>query len=57
MFSMWTGQRRRVIEAAILDKVTAQGKAPSITRQRPFADYMFDAIKRGLDRTQPDYAG
>jgi ribulose-5-phosphate 4-epimerase/fuculose-1-phosphate aldolase len=56
MFSMWTGQRRRVIEAAILDRVTAQVKAPSTTRQRPFADYMFDAFKRGLDRTQPDYA-
>ncbi len=56
MFSMWTGQRRRVVGQAILDKVREQAKTPTPELVMSPAEYYFDAQKRILDRTQPDYA-
>ena len=56
MFSMWTGQRRRFVPDAILAKVREQAKTPNPALQKSPADYHFDALKRILDRTQPDYA-
>ncbi len=56
MYSMWTGQRRRTVPQAILDKVREQAKAPNPSLRMSPADYHFAALKRVLDRTQPDYA-
>lgn len=55
LFSMWTGMRRRFIAADVVDKVRQQGmKSDPALRMSP-AEYHFTALKRGLDRTQPDY--
>jgi ribulose-5-phosphate 4-epimerase/fuculose-1-phosphate aldolase len=55
MFSMWTRQSRRFVKPEIVAKITEQVKNPAPTLKMSSADYMFNAIKRGLDRTQPDY--
>ena len=56
MFSMWTGQRRRFVSEAILDKVAEQARTPDPALQMSGSDYHFAALKRILDRTEPDYA-
>ncbi len=56
MYSMWTGQRRRCVTPNILAKVKEQAKTPNPALTMSPADYHFAALKRILDRTQPDYA-
>jgi ribulose-5-phosphate 4-epimerase/fuculose-1-phosphate aldolase len=56
MFSMWTGQRRRVVREEILRKVREQSKKSDPNLLMSPDDYHFTALKRILDRTQPDYA-
>lgn len=56
LFSMWTGQRRRLVGEEIRESMRQQllAKNPAMTMSS--SDYLFAALKRGLDRTQPDYA-
>ncbi len=56
MFSMWTGQRAQVVPAAILEKVAEQARVPNPALQMSGSDYHFAALKRILDRKEPDYA-
>lgn len=56
MFSMWTGNRRRFVAEAVLEKMRAQAawKDPSMAMTGP--EYHFAALKRVLDRSDPSYA-
>lgn len=56
LFSMWTGHRRRFVAEEVLEKMRAQAgwKDPTMALTGP--EYHFAALKRLLDRTQPDYA-
>lgn len=57
LFGMWTGQRRRFVAPEVLGKMRAEAatwKDPTLTMSG--SDYHFAALKRMLDRTQPDYA-
>jgi ribulose-5-phosphate 4-epimerase/fuculose-1-phosphate aldolase len=56
MFTMWTGQRRRFVKEEVLEKMRAQAgwKDPTMAMSGP--EYHFAALKRVLDKTQPDYA-
>jgi ribulose-5-phosphate 4-epimerase/fuculose-1-phosphate aldolase len=56
IFTMWTGLRRKFVPEAIIAKTHEQAKKPSTSLKLPPADYHFNALKRVLDRTQPDYA-
>lgn len=56
MFTMWTGQPRKVIPETILQKVREQAGSSVPTLKMSPADYHFAALRRILDRTQPDYA-
>jgi ribulose-5-phosphate 4-epimerase/fuculose-1-phosphate aldolase len=56
MYSMWTGQRRRHVSPEILEKMREQTKKPDPSLAMSPADYHLNALKRILDRTQPDYA-
>jgi ribulose-5-phosphate 4-epimerase/fuculose-1-phosphate aldolase len=56
MFSMWTGQRRRFVSQEIIEKVREQAKAKDPALLMSAAEYHFAALKRILDRTEPDYA-
>ena len=56
LYTMWTGQRRRVVRPEVLEKIRVQTtwKDPSMAMSG--SEYHFAAMKRLLDRTQPDYA-
>jgi ribulose-5-phosphate 4-epimerase/fuculose-1-phosphate aldolase len=56
MYSMWTGNRRRVVPNEIIAKVMQQAKRPDPALEMSSADYHFTAWKRLLDRNEPDYA-
>jgi ribulose-5-phosphate 4-epimerase/fuculose-1-phosphate aldolase len=56
LYSMWTGQRRRFVKEEVLEKMRAQAAWKDPTMAMSSADYHFAALKRMLDRTQPDYA-
>jgi ribulose-5-phosphate 4-epimerase/fuculose-1-phosphate aldolase len=56
LFSMWTGRRRGVIRDEVRATMQRQlGMSNPAMKMSP-SDYLFAALKRGLDRTQPDYA-
>jgi ribulose-5-phosphate 4-epimerase/fuculose-1-phosphate aldolase len=56
IFSMWTGQPRKFVSQAILDKVRAQSRKPDPHLQMSPADYYFTAMKRVLDAEGSTYA-
>ena len=55
MFSMWTGMRRKFVADDILAKVRVQAAKPNPALSMSGADYHFAALKRLLDKSQPDY--
>jgi ribulose-5-phosphate 4-epimerase/fuculose-1-phosphate aldolase len=56
MYTMWTGKPRKVVSRAIIDKTHLQAKKTDPALKMSPPDYHFAALKRILDRTQPDYA-
>jgi len=56
LYTMWTGARRRIVKDEILAKMRVQMASKNPTMVMSGADYHFNALKRLLDRTQPDYA-
>ncbi|MBS0561979.1 MAG: class II aldolase/adducin family protein [Proteobacteria bacterium] len=56
LFSMWTGQRRKFVSDAAMDKVREQMRAGDPQLAMSPADYFFTAMKRLLDRQGSDYA-
>jgi ribulose-5-phosphate 4-epimerase/fuculose-1-phosphate aldolase len=55
LYAMWTGQPLHVLSQDVIDKTIAQyKKSPSYLGQ-PNAVHHFEALKRILDREQPDY--
>ncbi|MDB5416277.1 MAG: rRNA adenine methyltransferase [Rubritepida sp.] len=56
MFSMWTGQRRRFVTEEVLGKMRDQVGRRDPTMKMTGAEYHFAALKRLLDRTEPNYA-
>lgn len=56
LFSMWTGKARNFINKDVVEQIRAQTRSAPPKLPKHYADYTFAALKRGLDRTQPDYA-
>ena len=56
LFGMLTGQRRRFVAPDVLEKMREQAAWKDPTMAMSGSDYYFAAMKRMLDRTQPDYA-
>ncbi|WP_424812757.1 class II aldolase/adducin family protein [Roseococcus sp. YIM B11640] len=56
LFTMWTGQRRRFVKPEILAKIQEQATWKDPTMKMSGAEYHFAALKRLLDKSQPDYA-
>jgi ribulose-5-phosphate 4-epimerase/fuculose-1-phosphate aldolase len=54
LFSMWTDRPRRFISDAVIARVR-EPKPPSTRLKMSEADYHFAALKRILDRTEPNY--
>jgi ribulose-5-phosphate 4-epimerase/fuculose-1-phosphate aldolase len=55
MYAMWTGQPLHVLSQDVIDKTIEQFKKSPTYYGRPNAEHHFDALKRMLDREQPDY--
>ena len=56
MFSMWTGQRRRIVSDAVIAKTREQAAIGNPNMTMTEAEYYFAALKRLLGRKEPDYA-
>ena len=55
MFSMWTGQRRRVVSDAVIAKTREQAAIGNPNMTMTDAEYHFAALKRLLNRKEPEY--
>ncbi|MDP6690088.1 MAG: class II aldolase/adducin family protein [Alphaproteobacteria bacterium] len=56
LYAMWTGQPLHVLSQEVIDKSIAAFKASPTYYGRSTAEHHFDALKRMLDREQPDYS-
>jgi ribulose-5-phosphate 4-epimerase/fuculose-1-phosphate aldolase len=56
LFTMWTDKRRRVVSEHVIEKMRQQAQTPDPSLKMSEADYLFTALKRVLDRNEPDYA-
>jgi hypothetical protein len=52
---MWTGQPLHVLSQEVIDESIAAFKKSPTYYGRSNAEHHFDALKRMLDREQPDY--
>ena len=55
LMAMWTGKRLKHVPAAIVEKTIGQFHTGPVYGNKPAADHHFDALKRMLDRKEPDY--
>ena len=55
MYAMWTGQPLKKIPEAVVAKTRAQYKDGKFYQGLSPAERHFEALKRILDRTDPDY--
>jgi ribulose-5-phosphate 4-epimerase/fuculose-1-phosphate aldolase len=55
VYAMWTGRPLKVLPQPVIDKTIAEFQSGRTYGGRPPADWHFDALKRMLDRKQPDY--
>lgn len=56
LFAMWTGQPLNPLPEAVVEQTVAQFEGAPKYAGRPNAEHHFAALKRILDREQPDYA-
>ena len=56
LFSMWTGQRRKVVSDAVIAKTKEQAMIGNPNMVMTDAEYHFAALKRMLDHKDPNYA-
>jgi len=54
LYAMWTGQKLLPLPKAILERTMGTGAGQSFKHGKGY-DYHFRALKRLLDRTEPDY--
>ena len=55
LYAMWTGEPLHVLSQEVIDKSIAAFKASPTYYGRSNAEHHFEALKRMLDREQPDY--
>jgi ribulose-5-phosphate 4-epimerase/fuculose-1-phosphate aldolase len=55
LFAMWTGKRLKRVPDAIVEKTRTQFKTSPAYGGKPGAEHHFAALKRLLDRKEPDY--
>jgi ribulose-5-phosphate 4-epimerase/fuculose-1-phosphate aldolase len=55
LFAMWTGQRLKQVAPAVVKKTIAQFDTSPVYDGKPSAEHHFAALKRLLDRKEPDY--
>lgn len=55
LHAMWTGQKLKRVSDAVIQRTKAQYEASPTYGNRPSEAHHFDALKRILDRREPDY--
>ena len=55
IYAMWTGRPLKVLPQDVIDKTIAEFKSGRTYGGRDPSAWHFDALKRNLDRTEPDY--
>jgi len=55
LHAMWTGKRLRRVSDAVVEKTLTQFNTGNVYAGKPAAEHHFDALKRMLDRKEPDY--
>jgi len=55
IYAMWTGKRLKQVPNAVVEKTLAQFKTGNVYYGKPAAEHHFAALKRMLDRKEPDY--
>ena len=56
LYAMWTGRKLKHLPQAVIDHTIGQyRKSAPVYGGRPNCDWHFDALKRMLDRKEPDY--
>jgi ribulose-5-phosphate 4-epimerase/fuculose-1-phosphate aldolase len=56
LFAMWTGKPRKVVSDQVIHKMRQQVEVQNPALQMSEPEYHFAALKRILDRNEPDYA-
>jgi len=55
LYAMWTGRQLRYLPQPVVDATLQTYRAPLNYGGRPACEWHFDALKRQLDRKEPDY--
>jgi ribulose-5-phosphate 4-epimerase/fuculose-1-phosphate aldolase len=56
LFAMWTGKRLKQVPEAVVKHTIQQFDTSPVYGNRPACEHHFEALKRMLDRKEPDYA-
>jgi ribulose-5-phosphate 4-epimerase/fuculose-1-phosphate aldolase len=56
LYAMWTGQRLKHLPKDVVEHTKAQFKGSPRYYDKPSYEHHFAALKRMLDRKEPDYA-
>ena len=55
LHAMWTGKPLKLVSDAVVKKTISDFKTGNVYGGRPACEHHFDALKRMLDRKEPDY--
>jgi len=56
LYAMWTGRRLKHVPRAVVEHTLRQYAIPSSYQGKPACEHHFAALKRLLDRHEPDYS-
>ena len=56
LYAMWTGRKLKHVPPAVVEHTLRQYAAPSTYQGKPTCEHHFAALKRLLDRREPDYS-
>jgi hypothetical protein len=56
LYAMWTGRALKRVPAAIVERTQHQYAASPTYQDKPACEHHFAALKRLLDRSEPDYS-
>jgi ribulose-5-phosphate 4-epimerase/fuculose-1-phosphate aldolase len=55
LYAMWTGQRLKKVPGPVVEHTIEQYRTSPVYGDRPACEHHLDALKRLLDRREPDY--
>ena len=55
LYAMWTGKKLKRVSDAVVEKTLSQFKTGNVYGGKPACEHHFNALKRMLDRKEPDY--